>query len=91
MNAKQYEEFCIVEGQTAHKEIQTFINSAEYKKMSNEDRVGVLDRLYTYSAYKAQKNLLGDKYVTPPTYGPYVKAEAYAKGGNPVYKYFLKG
>lgn len=90
MNAKQYEEFCIVEGQTAHKEIQTFINSAEYKKMSNEDRVGVLDRLYTYSAYKAQKNLLGDKYVTPPTYGPYVKAEAYAKGGNPVYKYFLK-
>lgn len=91
MNAKQYEEFCIVEGQTAHKEIQTFINSAEYKKMSNEDRVDVLDRLYTYSAYKAQKNLLGDKYVTPPTYGPYVKAEAYAKGGNPVYKYFLKG
>lgn len=91
MNAKQYEEFCIVEGQTAHKEIQAFINSAEYKKMSNEDRVGVLDRLYTYSAYKAQKNLLGDKYVTPPTYGPYVKAEAYAKGGNPVYKYFLKG
>lgn len=91
MNAKQYEEFCIVEGQTAHKEIQTFINSAEYKKMSNEDRVGVLDRLYTYSAYKAQKNLLGDKYVTPPTYGPYVKAEAYAKGGNPVYKYFVKG
>lgn len=91
MNAKQYEEYCIVEGQTAHKEIQTFINSAEYKKMSNEDRVGVLDRLYTYSAYKAQKNLLGDKYVTPPTYGPYVKAEAYAKGGNPVYKYFLKG
>lgn len=91
MNAKQYEEFCIVEGQTAHKEIQSFINSAEYKKMSNEDRVGVLDRLYTYSAYKAQKNLLGDKYVTPPTYGPYVKAEAYAKGGNPVYKYFLKG
>jgi hypothetical protein len=90
MNAKQYEEFCIVEGQTAHKEIQTFINSAEYKKMSNEDRVGVLDRLYTYSAYKAQKNLLGDKYVTPPTYGPYVKAEAYAKGGNPVYKYFIK-
>lgn len=91
MNAKQYEEFCIVEGQTAHKEIQTFINSAEYKKMSNEDRVGVLDRLYTYSAYKAQKNLLGDKYVTPPTYGPYVKAEAYAKSGNPVYKYFVKG
>ncbi len=90
MNAKQYEEFCIVEGQTAHKEIQSFINSAEYKKMSNEDRVGVLDRLYTYSAYKAQKNLLGDKYVTPPTYGPYVKAEAYAKGGNPVYKYFIK-
>ena len=90
MNAKQYEEFCIVEGQTAHKEIQTFINSAEYKKMSNEDRVGVLDRLYTYSAYKAQKNLLGDKYVTPPTYGPYVKAEAYAKDGNPVYKYFIK-
>lgn len=91
MNAKQYEEFCIVEGQTAHKEIQAFINSVEYKKMSNEDRVGVLDRLYTYSAYKAQKNHLGDKYVTPPTYGPYVKAEAYAKGGNPVYKYFLKG
>lgn len=91
MNAKQYEEFCIVEGQTAHKEIQTFINSAEYKKMSNEDRVGVIKHLYTYSTYKAQKDLLGDKFVVTDTYGRCAKAEAYAKGGNPVYKYFLKG
>lgn len=91
MNAKQYEEFCIVEGQTAHKEIQTFINSAEYKKMSDEDRVGVLKHLYTYSTYKAQKDLLGDRYVVTDTYGRCAKAEAYAKGGNPVYKYFLKG
>ena len=90
MNAKQYEEYCIVKGQTAHKEIQTFINSAEYKKMSNEDRVGVLEHLYKYSTYKAQKNLLGDKYVASSTYSRCVKAEAYAKGGNPVYKYFLK-
>lgn len=91
MNAKQYEEYCIVKGQTAHKEIQTFINSAEYKKMSNEDRVDVLEHLYKYSTYKAQKNLLGDKYVASSTYSRCVKAEAYAKGGNPVYKYFLKG
>ena len=91
MNAKQYEEFCIVEGQTAHKEIQTFINSAEYKKMSDEDRVGVLKHLYTYSTYKAQKDLLGDRYVVTDTYGRCAKAEAYAKGGNPVYKYFIKG
>ena len=90
MNAKQYEEYCIVKGQTAHKEIQTFINSAEYKKMSNEDRVDVLEHLYKYSTYKAQKNLLGDKYVASSTYSRCVKAEAYAKGGNPVYKYFLK-
>lgn len=91
MNAKQYEEYCIVKGQTAHKEIQTFINSAEYKKMSNEDRVDVLEHLYKYSTYKAQKNLLGDKYVASSTYSLCVKAEAYAKGGNQVYKYFLKG
>lgn len=91
MNAKQYEEYCIVKGQTAHKEIQTFINSAEYKKMSNEDRVDVLEHLYKYSTYKAQKNLLGNKYVASSTYSRCVKAEAYAKGGNPVYKYFLKG
>ena len=91
MNAKQYEEYCIVKGQTAHKEIQTFINSAEYKKMSNEDRVDVLEHLYKYSTYKAQKNLLEDKYVASSTYSRCVKAEAYAKGGNPVYKYFLKG
>lgn len=91
MNAKQYEEYCIVKGQTAHKEIQTFINSAEYKKMSNEDRVDVLEHLYKYSTYRAQKNLLGDKYVASSTYSRCVKAEAYAKGGNPVYKYFLKG
>ena len=91
MNAKQYEEYCIVKGQTAHKEIQTFINSAEYKKMSNEDRVDVLEHLYKYSTYKAQKNLLGDKYVASSTYSRCVKAEAYAKGGNPVYKYFIKG
>lgn len=90
MNAKQYEEFCIVEGQTAHKEIQTFINSAEYKKMSDEDRVDVLKHLYKYSTYKAQKNLLGDKYVASSTYSRCVKAEVYAKGGNPVYKYFIK-
>lgn len=90
MNAKQYEEYCIVNGQTAHKEIQTFINSAEYKKMSNEDRVDILERLYKYSTYKAQKNLLGDKYVASSTYSRCVKAEAYAKGGNPVYKYFIK-
>ncbi len=91
MNAKQYEEYCIVKGQTAHKEIQAFINSAEYKKMSNEDRVDVLEHLYKYSTYRAQKNLLGDKYVASSTYSRCVKAEAYAKGGNPVYKYFLKG
>ena len=91
MNAKQYEEYCIVKGQIAHKEIQTFINSAEYKKMSNEDRVDVLEHLYKYSTYKAQKNLLEDKYVASSTYSRCVKAEAYAKGGNPVYKYFLKG
>lgn len=91
MNAKQYEEYCIVKGQTAHKEIQTFINSAEYKKMSNEDRVDVLEHLYKYSTYKAQKNLLGNKYVASSTYSRCVKAEAYAKGGNPVYKYFVKG
>lgn len=91
MNAKQYEEYCIVKGQTAHKEIQAFINSAEYKKMSNEDRVDVLEHLYKYSTYKAQKNLLEDKYVASSTYSRCVKAEAYAKGGNPVYKYFLKG
>ena len=91
MNAKQYEEYCIVKGQTAHKEIQTFINSAEYKKMSNEDRVDVLEHLYKYSTYRAQKNLLGDKYVASSTYSRCVKAAAYAKGGNPVYKYFLKG
>ncbi len=91
MNAKQYEEYCIVKGQTAHKEIQTFINSAEYKKMSNEDRVDVLEHLYKYSTYKAQKNLLGDKYVASSTYSRCVKAEAYANGGNQVYKYFLKG
>lgn len=91
MNAKQYEEYCIVKGQTAHKEIQTFINSAEYKKMSNEDRVDVLEHLYKYSTYRAQKNLLGDKYVASSTYSRCVKAEAYANGGNPVYKYFLKG
>lgn len=91
MNAKQYEEFCIVKGQTAHKEIQTFINSSEYKKMSNDDRVDVLEHLYKYSTYKAQKNLLGNKYVASSTYSRCVKAEAYAKGGNPVYKYFLKG
>lgn len=90
MNAKQYEEYCIVKGQTAHKEIQTFINSAEYKKMSNEDRVDILEHLYKYSTYKAQKNLLGDKYVASSTYSRCVKAEAYAKGGNPVYKYFIK-
>lgn len=90
MNAKQYEEYCIVTGQTAHKEIQTFINSAEYKKMSNEDRVDILEHLYKYSTYKAQKNLLGDKYVASSTYSRCVKAEAYAKGGNPVYKYFIK-
>lgn len=91
MNAKQYEEYCIVKGQTAHKEIQAFINSAEYKKMSNEDRVDVLEHLYKYSTYKAQKNLLEDKYVASSTYSRCVKAESYAKGGNPVYKYFLKG
>lgn len=91
MNAKQYEEYCIVKGQTAHKEIQTFINSAEYKKMSNENRVDVLEHLYKYSTYKAQKNLLGDKYVASSTYSRCVKAEAYANGGNQVYKYFLKG
>lgn len=90
MNAKQYEEYCIVKGQTAHKEIQSFINSAEYKKMSNEDRVDILEHLYKYSTYKAQKNLLGDKYVASSTYSRCVKAEAYAKGGNPVYKYFIK-
>lgn len=91
MNAKQYEEYCIVKGQTAHKEIQTFINSAEYKKMSNEDRVDVLEHLYKYSTYRAQKDLLGDKFVVTDTYSRCAKAEAYAKGGNPVYKYFIKG
>lgn len=59
--------------------------------MSNEDRVDVLEHLYKYSTYKAQKNLLEDKYVASSTYSRCVKAEAYAKGGNPVYKYFLKG
>ena len=59
--------------------------------MSNEDRVGVIKHLYTYSTYKAQKDLLGDKYVASSTYSRCVKAEAYAKGGNPVYKYFLNG
>ena len=43
-----------------------------------------------YSIYKAQKNLLGDKYAASSTYSRCVEAEAYAKGGNPVYKYFIK-
>ena len=47
--------------------------------------------MYKYSTYRAQKNLLEDKYVAPSTYSRCVKAEAYANGGNPVYKYFLKG
>lgn len=45
---------------------------------------------YKYSIYKAQKNLLGDKYAAPSIYSRCVEAEAYAKGGNPVYKYFIK-
>ena len=53
--------------------------------------IDVLEHLYKYSTYRAQKNLLGDKYVASSTYSRCVKAEAYAKGGNPVYKYFLKG
>ena len=43
-----------------------------------------------YSIYKAQKNFLGDKYVVSSTYSRCVKVEAYAKGGNPVYTYFIK-
>ena len=43
-----------------------------------------------YSIYKAQKNLLGDKYAASSIYSRCVEAEAYAKGANPVYKYFLK-
>lgn len=43
-----------------------------------------------YSIYKAQKNLLGDKYAASSIYSRCVEAEAYAKGGNPVYKYFIK-
>ena len=43
-----------------------------------------------YSIYKAQKNLLGDKYAASSTYSRCEEAEAYAKGGNPVYKYFIK-
>lgn len=46
--------------------------------------------MYKYSIYKAQKNLLGDKYAASSTYSRCAEAEAYAKGGNPVYKYFLK-
>ena len=47
--------------------------------------------MYKYSIYKAQQNLLGDKYAASSIYSRCVEAEAYAKGGNPVYKYFLKG
>ena len=43
-----------------------------------------------YSIYKAQKSLLGDKYAASSIYSRCVEAEAYAKGGNPVYKYFIK-
>jgi len=43
-----------------------------------------------YSIYKAQKNRLGDEYAASSTYSRCVEAEAYAKGGNPVYKYFIK-
>ena len=42
-----------------------------------------------YSIYKAQ-NLLEDKYAASSIYSRCVEAEAYAKGGNPVYKYFIK-
>lgn len=38
-----------------------------------------------------QRKYLFHKYVASSTYSRCVKAEAYAKGGNPVYKYFLKG
>jgi hypothetical protein len=46
--------------------------------------------MYKYSIYKAQKNRLGDKYAASSTYSRCAEAEAYAKGGNPVYKYFIK-
>ena len=38
--------------------------------------------MYKYSIYKAQKNLLGDKYAASSTYSRCAEAEAYAKGGN---------
>ena len=40
-------------------------------------RVDVLEHLYKYSTYRAQKNLLEDKYVASSTYSRCVKAEAY--------------
>ena len=46
--------------------------------------------MYKYSIYKAQKNLLGDKYAASSTYSRCAEAESYAKGGNPVYKNFIK-
>ena len=46
--------------------------------------------MYKYSIYKAQKNFLGDKHAASRTYSRCVEAEAYAKGGNPVYTYFIK-
>ena len=52
--------------------------------------LGSIIDMYKYSIYKAQKNLLGDKYTASSMYSRCVEAEAYAKGGNPVYKYFIK-
>ena len=68
LTAEEYTKYAKAKGQYSYDYVSEFVNSAEYKKLTDEERANVISNLYKYANAKAKATLfsydLNNKYKT---------------------------
>lgn len=61
LSPEEFEQYSISRGELAYEMIEGFIDSEEYKGMSDQDRAEVIDSLYQFAADQAKKEIARDR------------------------------
>ncbi len=86
LTAEEYVKYAKASGQNSYRYASEAVQSAAYKRLSDEQKAEVISNLYSYAKYKAKKLIEPD--YDPTTYRK--AAEAEKKGISPVQFYLQK-
>lgn len=86
LTAEEYVRYAKASGQSSYRYASEAVQSAAYKRLSDEQKADVIGNLYSYAKYKAKKLIEPD--YDPTTYRK--AAEAEKKGISPVQFYLQK-